>query len=93
MPCNSRAAGTLTFLVGDASEAGNMQCMVAQIADKGPGIANLDQHPERRASRGRPGIGLSRQPAHGRWILRQFHARQGYDRLAGNVSCRATSRA
>ena len=49
--------GTLTFLVGDSSEAGNLQCIVAEIADKGPGIAKLDQilsgvHPE-----GRPGIG------------------------------------
>lgn len=35
--------GTLTFLVGDASEAINMQCVVAQISDKGPGIANVDQ--------------------------------------------------
>lgn len=35
--------GMLTFMVGDASEAINMQCVVAQISDKGPGIANLDQ--------------------------------------------------
>lgn len=33
--------GTLTFLVGDASEAISMQCVVAQISDKGPGIDNL----------------------------------------------------
>jgi signal transduction histidine kinase/ActR/RegA family two-component response regulator len=59
--------GTLTFLVGDSSEAGNLQCIVAEIADKGPGIAKLDQilsgvHPE-----GRPGIGLpgSRRMADG----------------------------
>jgi signal transduction histidine kinase len=59
--------GTLTFLVGDSSEAANMQCIVAQIADKGPGIAKLEQilsgeHPE-----GRPGIGLpgSRRMADG----------------------------
>jgi len=35
--------GTLTFLVGDASAAINMQCVVAQISDKGPGIENLDE--------------------------------------------------
>jgi signal transduction histidine kinase len=59
--------GTLTFLVGDSSEAANVQCIVAQVADKGPGIAKLDQilsgvHPE-----GRPGIGLpgSRRMADG----------------------------
>jgi signal transduction histidine kinase len=35
--------GTLTFLVGDASEASGTQCVVAQISDKGPGIANLQR--------------------------------------------------
>jgi signal transduction histidine kinase len=33
--------GTLTFLVGDASEANATQCVVAQIVDRGPGITNL----------------------------------------------------
>jgi anti-sigma regulatory factor (Ser/Thr protein kinase) len=35
--------GTLTFLVGDASEAIDTQCVVAQISDKGPGIANVER--------------------------------------------------
>lgn len=34
--------GMLTFLVGDATDAGETQCVIAQISDKGPGIANLD---------------------------------------------------
>ena len=53
--------GTLTFLMGDASDAINMQCVVAQITDKGPGIANLDElladasHGEKSLSIGIPG--------------------------------------
>jgi signal transduction histidine kinase len=35
--------GTLTFFVGDATGAHETQCVVAQISDKGPGIANLDR--------------------------------------------------
>ncbi|WP_244221116.1 ATP-binding protein [Paraburkholderia aromaticivorans] len=34
--------GTLTFFVGDATDAAETQCVVAQISDKGPGIANLE---------------------------------------------------
>ncbi|NKJ49355.1 ATPase [Burkholderia sp. SG-MS1] len=34
--------GMLTFFVGDATDAGDTQCVVAQISDKGPGIAHLD---------------------------------------------------
>jgi signal transduction histidine kinase len=34
--------GMLTFFVGDATDAEDTQCVVAQISDKGPGIANLD---------------------------------------------------
>lgn len=34
--------GMLTFFVGDATDAAETQCVIAQIADKGPGIANLD---------------------------------------------------
>ncbi|WP_454874248.1 ATP-binding response regulator [Paraburkholderia xenovorans] len=34
--------GMLTFFVGDATDAGDTQCVVAQISDKGPGIARLD---------------------------------------------------
>jgi signal transduction histidine kinase/ActR/RegA family two-component response regulator len=66
--------GTLTFLVGDASEAINMQCVVAQITDKGPGIANLDalladaSHGEKALSIGIPG---SRRMADGFFISSQ----------------------
>ncbi|ACD20114.1 ATP-binding response regulator [Paraburkholderia phytofirmans] len=35
--------GTLTFLVGDATDAEGLQCVVAQISDNGPGIVNLDE--------------------------------------------------
>jgi signal transduction histidine kinase len=34
--------GMLTFFVGDATDAGDTQCVVAQISDKGPGIAHLE---------------------------------------------------
>jgi signal transduction histidine kinase len=66
--------GTLTFLVGDASEAINMQCVVAQITDKGPGIANLDalladaSQGEKALSIGIPG---SRRMADGFFISSQ----------------------
>ncbi|SAL30628.1 PAS/PAC sensor hybrid histidine kinase [Caballeronia sordidicola] len=63
--------GTLTFLVGDASEAINMQCVVAQITDKGPGIANLDELLADAAYRGKSsGIGIpgSRRMADGFFI-------------------------
>ncbi|QIE23671.1 Sensor histidine kinase RcsC [Caballeronia sp. SBC1] len=66
--------GTLTFLVGDASEAINMQCVVAQITDKGPGIANLDElladasHGEKSLSIGIPG---SRRMADGFFVSSQ----------------------
>jgi len=36
--------GMLTFLVGDATDALDTQCVIAQISDKGPGIANLKQY-------------------------------------------------
>jgi signal transduction histidine kinase/ActR/RegA family two-component response regulator len=67
--------GTLTFLVGDASEAINMQCVVAQISDKGPGIANLDElladasHGEKSMSIGIPG---SRRMADGFFVSSQL---------------------
>ncbi|SDQ59772.1 histidine kinase [Paraburkholderia fungorum] len=35
--------GTLTFLVGDATDADETQCVIAQISDNGPGIANVDE--------------------------------------------------
>ncbi|WP_144142201.1 ATP-binding protein [Paraburkholderia sp. BCC1884] len=35
--------GTLTFLVGDATDVDDTQCVIAQISDNGPGIANLDE--------------------------------------------------
>src|ERR1700744_4764009 len=35
--------GTLTFLVGDATDSEGSQCVVAQISDSGPGIANIDE--------------------------------------------------
>ncbi|WCM18318.1 ATP-binding protein [Paraburkholderia bryophila] len=35
--------GTLTFMVGDATGSDESQCVVAQISDKGPGIANVEQ--------------------------------------------------
>lgn len=66
--------GTLTFLVGDASEAINMQCVVAQITDKGPGIDDLDTlladaaHGEKSSSIGIPG---SRRMADGFFISSQ----------------------
>jgi len=66
--------GTLTFLVGDATEAANMQCVVAQITDKGPGISNLDQlladasHGEKSSSVGIPG---SRRMADGFFVSSQ----------------------
>jgi len=66
--------GTLTFLVGDASEAINMQCVVAQISDKGPGITNIDEllaegaRPERTSTIGIPG---SRRMADGFFIHSQ----------------------
>lgn len=63
--------GTLTFLVGDASEAINMQCVVAQISDKGPGIANLEQLILESPHGGGPsGIGIpgSRRMADGFFI-------------------------
>ncbi|MFM0481993.1 ATP-binding protein [Paraburkholderia strydomiana] len=34
--------GMLTFFVGDATDAAETQCVVAQISDNGPGIPNLD---------------------------------------------------
>jgi signal transduction histidine kinase len=66
--------GTLTFLVGDASEAINMQCVVAQITDKGPGIDDLDAlladaaHGEKSSSIGIPG---SRRMTDGFFITSQ----------------------
>jgi signal transduction histidine kinase/ActR/RegA family two-component response regulator len=66
--------GTLTFLVGDASEAINMQCVVAQISDKGPGIANLEElladspHGDKSLSIGIPG---SRRMADGFFVTTQ----------------------
>ncbi|MFT4505301.1 ATP-binding protein [Caballeronia sp. 15711] len=66
--------GTLTFLVGDASEAIDMQCVVAQITDKGPGIDDLDTlladaaHGEKSSSIGIPG---SRRMADGFFISSQ----------------------
>ncbi|SAL34781.1 ATP-binding response regulator [Caballeronia humi] len=50
--------GTLTFLVGDSAEHANSQCIVAQIADKGPGIARLDQILSGVHHEGTPGMGL-----------------------------------
>jgi len=35
--------GMLTFMVGDATEQPDTQCVIAQIADHGPGIAKLQQ--------------------------------------------------
>lgn len=51
--------GTLTFLVGDATNADDTQCVIAQISDSGPGIVNLDEL--LREHRGRPneaGVGI-----------------------------------
>src|ERR1700685_4252576 len=35
--------GKLTFLVGDATDADDTQCVIAQVSDNGPGIKNLDE--------------------------------------------------
>ncbi|MEC5407163.1 ATP-binding protein [Paraburkholderia sp. MPAMCS5] len=35
--------GTLTFLVGDATDSDESQCVVAQISDNGPGIGNVEE--------------------------------------------------
>ncbi len=64
--------GTLTFLVGDASEAIDTQCVVAQISDKGPGIVNverlLNDSPHRGADDLGVGIPGSRRMADGFFI-------------------------
>lgn len=35
--------GTLTFLVGDATDSDGSQCIVAVVSDSGPGISNIDE--------------------------------------------------
>jgi signal transduction histidine kinase len=35
--------GTLTFLAGDATDAADTQCVIAQISDNGPGIGNIEE--------------------------------------------------
>jgi signal transduction histidine kinase len=64
--------GTLTFLVGDASEAPDTQCVVAQISDKGPGIVDVERLLNDAPHRGAddPGVGIpgSRRMADGFFI-------------------------
>ncbi|MEZ0601629.1 ATP-binding protein [Paraburkholderia sp. IW21] len=45
--------GTLTFFVGDATDADDTQCVIAQVSDNGAGITNLDEILS--DSHGRPG--------------------------------------
>lgn len=66
--------GVLTFFVGDATEAIDTQCVVAQISDKGPGIANLDAVMLEAGQRpGEHGVGISgsRRMADGFFIQSQ----------------------
>jgi signal transduction histidine kinase len=68
--------GTLTFLVGDATDADDTQCVIAQISDSGPGIVNLDEL--LREHHGRPsevGVGIpgSRRMTDGFFIHSQPH--------------------
>lgn len=63
--------GMLTFLVGDATDSADTQCVVAQISDNGPGISNIDEL--LRGSRGSQeevGVGIpgSRRMADGFFI-------------------------
>lgn len=53
--------GMLTFFVGDASESSDIQCVSAQIVDKGPGIPNASRYAEGRVehSAGVAGMGIA----------------------------------
>ncbi|MGF6768673.1 signal transduction histidine kinase [Paraburkholderia sp. GAS199] len=66
--------GILTFFVGDATDSADTQCVVAQISDKGPGIANLDAVMLEAIHRpGEQGVGISgsRRMADGFFIQSQ----------------------
>lgn len=63
--------GTLTFLVGDATDADDTQCVIAQITDNGPGIANLEELlSDSHGRHGETGVGIpgSRRMADGFFI-------------------------
>lgn len=88
--------GTLTFLVGDATDANDTQCIIAQISDNGPGVANLDEllsdHPA-RSGVGGVGIPGSRRmtdgffiqsaPGKGTTVTLEMFLARGTARLSG----------
>ncbi|MGI4814276.1 MAG: ATP-binding response regulator [Janthinobacterium lividum] len=49
---------TLTFLAGDAGGANGVQCVVAQIIDKGPGIADVQRLLSESTHHTGPGVGI-----------------------------------
>ncbi|WP_144110758.1 ATP-binding protein [Paraburkholderia sp. BCC1886] len=87
--------GMLTFFVGDATDAGDTQCVVAQISDKGPGIANLDAVLAESAQRpGSAGVGMpgsrrmtdgffvESQPGKGTTVTLEMYLPRGTARLS-----------
>ncbi|WGS53307.1 ATP-binding protein [Paraburkholderia sp. D15] len=88
--------GTLTFLVGDATDADDSQCVVAEISDKGPGIANVEEllreswHRQEGSGVGIPGsrrmadgFFIHSEPGKGTTVTLEMFLPRGTPRLSG----------